>query len=261
MIIPEVMFKKFSIDEAWEIHTQVQKENAELRQTIEELNRIKDRVHALELAKAEQATELLATNTEMKELRKEVMDTKKKQLRTNQYGRLENIEISGIPTNVDNEHLEEKVQEVLQKIDVEVKRRDMAACHRLGKARKTTIVRFANRKNADKVFKNIRKTKDANFDDVLPRGSKVYINANLCPEFKDIFYKLKLCKQEGLIHGYGTDRRGAYAYMEAEGGRKTRVELDSDFTDILGIAQEDLLHFVQRQQQHTRHANEDNEEG
>ena len=218
MIIPEAMFKKFSINEAWDIHTQVQKENAELRNTINELNSIKDRVHALELAKAEQATELLATKTEINELRKEMTVTKKKQLRTNQYGRLENIEISGIPTDVDDENLEEKVQQVLQKKDVDVKRRDMAACHRLGKAKKTTIVRFTNRKNADKVFKNIKKTKDAKFDDVLPRGSKVFINANLCPEYKDIFYKLKLCKQEGLIHGYGTDRRGAYAYTEPAGG-------------------------------------------
>ena len=245
MKIPEEIFKKLSIDEAWKMHTQVQMENDELHKIIAELNVIKDRVHALELAKAEQATELLATNTELVNLRKEVETTQKKQLRTNQYGRLENIEISGIPTNVGDDNLEEKVQKVLKKIDVDVKRGDMAACHRLGKAKKTTIVRFTNRKHADKVFQNIKKTQDVNFDDILPRGSKVYINANLCPEFKDIFYKLKLCKGEGLINGYGTDRRGAYAYTEPVGGRKTRIELESDFTEMLNISQEDLSNIVQ----------------
>ena len=106
-------------------------------------------------------------------------------------------------------------------------KRDIDACHRLGNGKKNTIVRFTNRKRADEVVANIKKIKTAKFGDVLPEGAKVYINSNLCPEFKKIHYKLKLLKLEGKVHGYGSDRRGAYA-LTGEGGQRSRIELEDE---------------------------------
>ena len=87
--------------------------------------------------------------------------------------------------------------------------------------------------------------KTAKFGDVLPEGAKVYINSNLCPEFKKIHYKLKLLKLEGKVHGYGSDRRGAYA-LTGEGGQRYRIELDSDFTSVLGIPLEEIHQIEQK---------------
>ena len=70
-----------------------------------------------------------------------------------QYGRRNNLEITGIPDDVDDQKLEEKVIEILDKIDVNVSSKDVEACHRIGKSKnssKTTIVQFVNRKHAKK---------------------------------------------------------------------------------------------------------------
>ena len=74
-----------------------------------------------------------------------------------QYGRRNNVVFSGIPENVPNNNLESLVISVLSDITVQVKPRDIEACHRIGKpTSKTqkTIVRFVNRKNCEKVLAN-----------------------------------------------------------------------------------------------------------
>ena len=50
-----------------------------------------------------------------------------------QYGRRNNIIISGIPDSVNTEDLEESVTEILSDIDVNVTTNDIEACHRVGK--------------------------------------------------------------------------------------------------------------------------------
>ena len=52
-----------------------------------------------------------------------------------QFGRSSNLEITGIPDDVDDHKLEEKVIEVLDKIDVNVLSKDIEACHRIGKSK------------------------------------------------------------------------------------------------------------------------------
>ena len=66
------------------------------------------------------------------------------------YGRRNNIDITGIPDDIGDQDLEEKVIEVLDKIDVNVSSQGTEACHRIEKSKnfsKTTIVRFVNRKH------------------------------------------------------------------------------------------------------------------
>ena len=46
-----------------------------------------------------------------------------------QYGRRNNFEITGIPDDVFDQNLEKKVIEILDKIDVNVYRKDIEACH------------------------------------------------------------------------------------------------------------------------------------
>ena len=167
-------------------------------------------------------------------LRNQLNMIEKNRLMDNQYGRLENIEIVGIPGSVDQKDLEAKVIEVAAKIDVTLVATDISACHRLGKS-ETTIVRFPNRKHADSMFANAGKLKDVDMVDVLGEGhSKVFFNANLCPEFKAMWMKSKRMKAAGLISYYGSSRRGVYVTTSSEkDARRFAVLVDGDLEQFV----------------------------
>ena len=67
-----------------------------------------------------------------------------------QYGQRNNLEITGIPDDVDDQNLEKEVVEILGTIDVNVSSKDMGACHRIEKSKKLLKIRFVNRKHAKK---------------------------------------------------------------------------------------------------------------
>ena len=80
-----------------------------------------------------------------------------------QYSRRDTIEISGIPDNIDDKHLEDEVLEIMKETKVTVnsqhpKNTDIQATHRL-KNGKTTIVKMLNRKFATAALINGEKNK------------------------------------------------------------------------------------------------------
>ena len=113
-----------------------------------------------------------------------------------QYGRRNNLEISGIADDVSDENLECKVIEVLKEIQVDVATSDIEACHRIGKSKnssKKTIVRFVNRKHAKKALlnrKNLRKS-------VNCKG--IFINENLTKVNNSIAYNCRKLKRNDMI--------------------------------------------------------------
>ena len=70
-----------------------------------------------------------------------------------QYSRRKNIVTQGIPQSVKRKDLEDKIINVLDKVNVKVTKNDIEAYHRLDNSRKA-IVRFVNRKHAFEVLKN-----------------------------------------------------------------------------------------------------------
>ena len=239
LFIEQSVFQKLDPSEAWNMFLQLQNDNQVILKMKEEISAVKSKLAELEISNARQATDLVTTRAELKETRDELQAVHRKQLRDNQYGRLENIEIGGIPTSVTDQQLQASVSEVLKKIDVVTNKNDFHAVHRLGRDKKNTIVRFVNRKKADEVFKNIEKVKETDFSTIAGRNKKIYINSNLTPEFKKLHYKLKLCKQAGRIANYGSDRKGAFARADA-GGRKIRIELESDIHSELRISPDEM---------------------
>ena len=55
-----------------------------------------------------------------------------------QYGRINNIEVSGIPDSVGDNDLEGKVISVFANVGIDVKSNDIEACHRIGKSRNSS---------------------------------------------------------------------------------------------------------------------------
>ena len=117
-----------------------------------------------------------------------------------QYGRRENIEISGIPSNVTDRQLETEVLRILKQIGLKhLEHFHIVACHRIGstdlKGNRNTIVRFINRKDAIQCLKlrrNLHLCKYLGY-------SNLFIMENLCPAYKSIFDDLTELKNEGLV--------------------------------------------------------------
>ena len=70
-----------------------------------------------------------------------------------QYSRWNNIIIQAITQSVISKDLEDKVINVLHKVNVKVTKNGIEACHRLGDSRKA-IARFVNRKHSFEALKN-----------------------------------------------------------------------------------------------------------
>ena len=78
-----------------------------------------------------------------------------------QYGRRNNIVISGIPDFIDHNNLENTVISMMSGINAKIEENDIEACHRFGKPdvtskSKKTVARFANRKNCNKIFEKLQ---------------------------------------------------------------------------------------------------------
>ena len=118
-----------------------------------------------------------------------------------QYGRRNNIEVSGIPDSVGDNDLEEKVISVFANVGIEVKSNDIEACHRIGKSRnssKKTIVRFTNRKFAKQALYNRKKLKPIG-KSTLGFNNDVFINENLTPVNNKIAYNCRKLNRQNLI--------------------------------------------------------------
>lgn len=117
-----------------------------------------------------------------------------------QYGRRENIEISGIPNKVPDNILEEEVLKILKKIGlVNISSYDIVGCHRLRSrdrwGTRNVIVRFVNRKDATfslKARKHLYKCSELGY-------SHLRVAENLCPAYRSIYDKLSVEKDKGNI--------------------------------------------------------------
>ena len=56
-----------------------------------------------------------------------------------QYGRHNNIEITGIPDSIPDQNLEEKVVDILNEISVNVSPKDTEGCHRVGVSKNSVL--------------------------------------------------------------------------------------------------------------------------
>ena len=103
-----------------------------------------------------------------------------------QYGRRNNIVISGIPDDVADDDLEDAVTSIMEDVDVIVQNGDIEACHRIGKSdqkssSKKTIVGFINRKYCKKALVNRKKSINiySKIKYNFSRNNKILIDKNL----------------------------------------------------------------------------------
>ena len=153
-----------------------------------------------------------------------VVELERSQYLYEQYARRESIEISGIPTSVKTDDLEDAVIEVYNQANVkvfgrEVTKEDISACHRIGKKKEVTIVRFVNRKWA---FQGLISGKNLKGKSENP----VYINNSFCPEFAKYGYYIRRLKSQ--LAGYRV-RNGVYQIQLQRDGDYMEISHTSDF--------------------------------
>ena len=145
-----------------------------------------------------------------------------------QYGQTNNLEIHGIPDDVFDQNLEEKVIEILDKIDVNVYRKDIEACHLIGKSKnssKTTTVQFINRKHTKealvdrKGLKNIYRTSIG-----LEKSHGIFINENLTPTINKIAFHYREPTCNGRIDKiYSRDGIAQIVSKDIENEKKIKI--------------------------------------
>ena len=162
------------------------------------------------------------------DLHKRVVELERSQFLYEQYGRRESIEISGIPTTVADDNLEDEVIKIYKTAKVEVfgrdlRKDDISACHRLGKKKETTIVRFVNRKFAFAGLMNSKNLKDAKL-----YNNNVYINNSFCKEFSRYGFIIRRLKAQKKLFGYRV-RHGVYQIQLEQNGNFFEVSHETDF--------------------------------
>ena len=118
-------------------------------------------------------------------LEKKVISLQENSSSLEQYDRSNSLEITGILDNVENQNLEKKIIEILDKIDINASRQYTEVCHRIGKLKnfsKTTIVRFVNGKHANKALVNRKGLKNIDRTSIgLEKLQSIFINEKLTP--------------------------------------------------------------------------------
>ena len=150
--------------------------------------------------------------TDIVELSKELEETSRVAYSTDQYIRRNNIELSGIPHQFDN-NLDEVCISLINSIleepgkpggdECDISIHDIEGCHRLPTKNKdgtkNTIVRFTNRKICEDVLINKRRLKDIKNDELGNTVKKIYVNENLSHYYKQLAAKSRRLKKNIAI--------------------------------------------------------------
>ena len=133
---------------------------------------------------------------------------------TDQYQRRNNIELSGIPKDLDGKILEDVVIDLVNKLIKEpgqpseddsynIGPGDIEACHRIMTKNKdgvkNTIVRFTNRKICDDIHSSKSRMKFIKVEELGNSVSQVYANENLSNYFKQLSAKCRRLKKKKII--------------------------------------------------------------
>ena len=130
------------------------------------------------------------TNTRLEKLERE-------QNKHLQYTRRDTVEIHGIPKTIPQGQLEDEVIRIFNTAKAEVcgkplKKKNIHACHRIGRKQETTIVKFTNRKFAVEGLFNGKNLKGNHLYD---GNSQVFINNSFCDEFRSLNYEIRQLKK------------------------------------------------------------------
>ena len=165
---------------------------------------------------------------ELSNLNEEIYYMDRRIIENNQYARRESLIISGIPDNIEQRYLEERVLFILSSIGLkDVSSYSISACHRLAKRKgdrfpAQTIVRFTNRKIVNYCLTN-RKL-------LLENKNQLEMNLrfyeSLCEANKQVYRECYDLKKYGLIKDYYI--RNGFVKIIIEGNFPIKIQHPDD---------------------------------
>ena len=150
-----------------------------------------------------------------------------------QYNRRESFEISGIPSNIPQERLEDVVIEIVKEAKVTVNRQplkktDIVACHRLG-GKGTVICRVLNRKFSRQAIINSK-----NLEGSKRYDGNIFINSSFCPEFRYLNFVCRKAVRNKELFRYKV-KNGVNMVQKLEGDDFVEIGLILDIQNLGGI--------------------------
>ncbi|XP_046684433.1 uncharacterized protein LOC124370185 [Homalodisca vitripennis] len=172
-----------------------------------------------------QFAELRKENEELKStvavLKNEVTVLRDRMRHQEQYSRVNNVEINGLPSTA-GENIGDLLRDVGTAIGLQVENNDIAAAHRVPSYRRdrdpALIVQFVNRAKRDDWISKYRQIKTLTARDVNKQfpAQRVYINDHLCPNNKLLLSKLKQrCKE--IDYAFAWSRDGRFFARKSKG--------------------------------------------
>ena len=170
------------------------------------INELKAEINSLRKENKSLKTELSSIRSSLKSQEEIIYNLEKDLINHQQYSRRNNIEIVGIPEEVTQEQLENKVIEIAKCANIKINNNDIEACHRLKKKKSDkgparTIVRFTNRKHSENFHRNKKSLKLYDLSKINI-NNKLFINCNLSPYNSMLWGKCKKLFVNNLINRY-----------------------------------------------------------
>lgn len=157
----------------------------------------------------------------------EIDDIKVELNKLEQYGRLSNLEIHGIP-ETPNENLLEKVAMIAEKIGVpRPDSRELEAVHRIPSKKGKTppvIMRFVNRGDKEQWLKNKNKLREVN-------GETIYIQENLTAQNRSLFFQVR-ARAKAMKYKFVWCKEGVIYVRKVEGEKAIRIATEKDLLNI-----------------------------
>ena len=226
-----------------ELSSQITILTNEVRSTKDEVINLKDII----IKRLQEENNLLRTRCS--KLESKIVSLESSINHVEQYGRRNNIVISGIPDDITDDDLEDTVTNILKDVDVHINDNDLEACHRIGKSdtrtgSKKTIVRFINRKYCKKALLNRKNFIHINSETKynFSHNNKIFINENLTKANKSIAFCGRKLKRANLIYSCYV-REGVVHIKKSEQARPIKVNhintLYEEFPDFVFFDDDD----------------------
>ena len=142
-------------------------------------------------------------NKKILELEGIVKNNKKQINAMENLSRFSNLEVHGIQY-MPNEKTERIIFNTLKIVDPDIKQTDIVSTFRLNKQRANDggipdgpiIVKFANNESRSRCYSNRKKLAGFAFKSIGIEAERIFINENLCPASRQLFYKANLQKKK-----------------------------------------------------------------
>ena len=231
MSVSEDQFLQLSENEKWNLYakatvdsTAFEKLSLKLDNALSALDKCEERIVILE-------SQLKISQAVTKNLSNDNLMQKKRLNKLEQYGRKENLVVSGIPA--DSNEVEKKLVCIFKNVGVNVHPSEISACHPI-KKKGDHIVRFVNRKIVNEIFKKRRQIEEYNASEIWGQVSKIRIYPNLSPVYSKLRYLAKKLKAMGAVHHFGSNSNGVWIQKQVD---STKIPVDCD-EDLLAMLPE-----------------------